>query len=47
MTTRKFLAGYQTIKSRVHPIRELNGALLFIDEVDRQNEEILAYMAEQ
>lgn len=47
MTTRKFLAGYQTLKSRVHPIRELNGALLFIDEFDRQNEVILAYMAEQ
>ena len=47
MTTRKFLAGYQTLKSRVHPIRELNGALLFIDEFDRQNEVILTYMAEQ
>lgn len=47
MTTHKFLAGYQTLRSRVHPIRELNGALLFIDEFDRQNEVILAYMAEQ
>lgn len=47
MTTRKFLAGYQTLKSRVHPIRELKGALLFIDEFDRQNEIVLAYMADQ
>lgn len=47
MTTQKFLAGYQTLKSRVHPIRELKGALLFIDEFDRQNEIILVYMAAQ
>lgn len=47
MTTRKFLAGYQTIKSRVHPVRELHGALVFIDEFDRQNEIILKFMAEQ
>ncbi|QNU60656.1 hypothetical protein [Vreelandella titanicae] len=47
MTTRKFLGGYQSLKSRIHPIRELNGTLLIIDEFDRQNEVILKYMAEQ
>ncbi|WP_097462100.1 hypothetical protein [Mangrovitalea sediminis] len=47
MTTRKFLAGYQTLKNRVHPIRELNGALIIIDELDRQNEVILQVLADQ
>ncbi|WP_394132753.1 hypothetical protein [Marinobacter nauticus] len=47
MTTRKFLSGYQTLRSRVHPIRELDGAVLIIDEFDRQNEVILQHMAEQ
>lgn len=47
MTTRKFLAGYQTVKARIHPVRELSGALVFIDEFDRQNEIILQFMADQ
>ncbi|OJS99990.1 hypothetical protein [Marinobacter nauticus] len=47
MTTRKFLAGYQTLKARIHPIRELGNALLLIDEFDRQNEIILQFMADQ
>ncbi|NMT63480.1 hypothetical protein [Marinobacter orientalis] len=47
MTTRKFLAGYQTTKNRIHPIRELNDALMLIDEFDRQNEIILQFMADQ
>jgi len=47
MTTRKFLAGYQTTRSRIHPIRELGDALMLIDEFDRQNEIILQFMAEQ
>ncbi|WP_404376019.1 hypothetical protein [Vreelandella aquamarina] len=47
MTTRKFLEGYQTLKARIHPIRELGNALLLIDEFDRQNEIILQFMADQ
>lgn len=47
MTTKKFLAGYKTLKSVTHPTRELGNALLLIDEVDRQNEVILQTMAEQ
>jgi hypothetical protein len=47
MTTKKFLAGYKTLKGRTHPIRDLGGALLLVDEVDRQNEQILQTMAQQ
>ncbi|WBU42658.1 MULTISPECIES: hypothetical protein [Marinobacter] len=47
MTTRKFLAGYQTLKTRIHPIRDLGNSLLLIDEFDRQNEIILQFMADQ
>lgn len=41
MTTKKFMYGYHTVKSRIDPIEHLNGNLLIIDEVDRQNSEIL------
>lgn len=47
MTTKKFLAGYKTMRGVMHPTRELGNALLLIDEVDRQNEVILQTMAEQ
>lgn len=47
MTTKKFLAGYKTLKGRTHPVRDLKGSLLLVDEVDRQNEEILQTMAQQ
>lgn len=47
MTTHKFLAGYQTSRYRVKPIRDIQNALLIIDEVDKQNEVILQVMVEQ
>lgn len=47
MTTSKLLHGYQTLRHRVRPIRELANTLLLIDEFDRQNEVILQFMAEQ
>lgn len=47
LTTHKFMGGYQTLRGRTHPLRELDNALLLIDEFDRQNEVILHIMAEQ
>lgn len=47
LTTHKFMGGYQTLRGRTHPLRELDNALLLIDEFDRQNEVILQIMAEQ
>jgi hypothetical protein len=47
LTTHKFMSGYQTLRGRAHPIRELGNALLLVDEFDRQNEVILQVMSEQ
>lgn len=47
LTTNKFLVGYQTLKARMHPLRNLSGVLIIIDEIDRQNEVILKHMAQQ
>lgn len=47
LTTSKFLHGYQSLRSKIHPIRELSNSLLLIDEFDRQNEVILQFMTQQ
>lgn len=47
LTTSKFLHGYQSLRSKIHPIRELSSSLLLIDEFDRQNEVILQFMTKQ
>ncbi|WP_448212108.1 hypothetical protein [Colwellia sp. MEBiC06753] len=44
MTTKKFLFGLQQSKGKFHPVRHLSGAMLFIDEVDRQHQEILDHL---
>ncbi|REH35612.1 hypothetical protein DFR26_2218 [Paraperlucidibaca baekdonensis] len=41
MTTKKFMHGYDSLKSRINPIEHLSKSLLIIDEIDRQNSEIL------
>ncbi|REH36995.1 hypothetical protein DFR26_2141 [Paraperlucidibaca baekdonensis] len=41
MTTKKFMHGYHTTKSRIDPIEHLSNSLVIIDEIDRQNAEIL------
>lgn len=47
MTTRKLMAGFKTLKGTTHPIRDLHGALLLVDEFDRQNEVILHVLTER
>lgn len=44
MTTKKFLFGLQQSKGKFHPARNLTGNILFIDEVDRQHQEILEHL---
>ncbi|MCF7967009.1 MAG: hypothetical protein K9L79_15955 [Methylobacter tundripaludum] len=44
MTTQKFLFGLQQSQGKYHPIRDLSGNLLVIDELDRQHQEILAHL---
>jgi len=44
MTTKKFLFGLQQSKGKFHPARHLAGNMLFIDEVDRQHQEILTHL---
>lgn len=46
MTTKKFMYGYHTTKSRIDPIEYVSNSLLIIDEVDRQNAEILTVLSE-
>ncbi|MEN3160327.1 hypothetical protein ABC502_18290 [Alkalimonas sp. NCh-2] len=42
MTTKKYLKGIDTVKGKYRPLRELNRQWLIIDEVDKQNSEILS-----
>lgn len=42
MTTKKYLKGIDTVKGKYRPLRELNRQWLVIDEVDKQNSEILS-----
>lgn len=42
MTTKKYLKGIDTVNSKYRPLRELNRQWLIIDEVDKQNSEILS-----
>jgi hypothetical protein len=44
MTTMKFLFGLQQSQGKYHPIRDLSGNLLIIDELDRQHQEILTHL---
>ncbi|QSX30740.1 hypothetical protein JYB88_03505 [Shewanella cyperi] len=44
LTTKKFLFGLQQSKGKFHPARNLSGNILFIDEVDRQHQEILTHL---
>jgi len=44
MTTKKFLFGLQQSQGKYHPIRDLSGNLLIIDELDRQHQEILTHL---
>jgi hypothetical protein len=44
MTTKKFLFGVQQSQGKYHPIRDLSGNLLVIDELDRQHQEILTHL---
>lgn len=42
MTTKKYLKGIDTVKGKYRPLRELNRQWLIVDEVDKQNSEILS-----
>lgn len=42
MTTKKYLKGIDTVKGKYRPLRELNRQWLIIDEIDKQNSEILS-----
>lgn len=44
MTTKKLLFGVQQTKGKFHPVRNLSGNMLIIDEVDRQHQEILTHL---
>lgn len=44
MTTKKFLYGLQQTVGKFHPTRELTDQILIIDEVDRQQQEILTHL---
>ncbi|MGS2743873.1 hypothetical protein ACU6TU_09770 [Halomonas sp. LS-001] len=47
MTTRKFLRGFHTTRTRHFPGRNAGNTLIIMDEFDRQNEIILQHMVEQ
>lgn len=47
MTTRKFLRGFHTTRTRHFPGRNTGNTLIIMDEVDRQNEVILQHMVDQ
>ena len=47
MTTRKYLAGCHYTKGKYRPLRDLDNQLLIIDEVDKQNLEILGVLTKQ
>ncbi|MBL4900994.1 MAG: hypothetical protein JKX76_15405 [Colwellia sp.] len=44
MTTKKLLFGLQQSQGKYHPIQDLSGNLLIIDELDRQHQEILTHL---
>ncbi|WP_151768949.1 MULTISPECIES: hypothetical protein [Acinetobacter] len=44
MTTKKFLYGLQQSVGKFHPTRDLTDKILIIDEVDRQQHEILTHL---
>lgn len=44
MTTKKFLFGLQQSQGKYHPIHDLTDNILVIDELDRQNQEILTHL---
>lgn len=44
MTTKKFLYGLQQSIGKFHPARDLCGKILIIDEVDKQQQEILTHL---
>ena len=46
MTTKKYLYGFDHSTGKYIPLRNLPDQLLIIDEVDRQNEEILYHIVE-
>lgn len=47
MTTRKYLSGFHHSKGKYRPLRDTKGQLLIIDEVDKQNGEILKVMVDK
>ncbi|MGF1753942.1 hypothetical protein L4C33_10130 [Vibrio makurazakiensis] len=47
LTTSKFLKGFHNTRSRYSPLRDLSGALLIIDEIDKQNQVILSELCKQ
>ncbi|UZE94442.1 hypothetical protein [Alkalimarinus alittae] len=47
MTTQKYLAGCHHTKGKYRPLRDLENQLLIIDEVDKQNLEILGVLTKQ
>lgn len=44
MTTKKFLHGLQQSKGKFYPTKNLEGQMLIIDEIDRQQQEILDHL---
>ncbi|MDG2764501.1 hypothetical protein P7M25_24350 [Vibrio parahaemolyticus] len=47
LTTSKFLKGFHNTRSRYSPLRDLSGAVLIIDEIDKQNQVILSELCKQ
>ncbi|MUK62881.1 hypothetical protein GNP81_06600 [Aliivibrio fischeri] len=47
LTTSKFLKGFHNTRARYSPLRDLSGALLIIDEIDKQNQVILSELCRQ
>ena len=47
MTTRKYLSGFHHSIGKSRPLRDTKGQLLIIDEVDKQNSEILKAMVDK
>ena len=47
MTTKKYLTGFDQTKGKFRPLRNLSGQFLIIDEVDKQNAEILNHIVEK
>ena len=47
MTTKKYLTGFDQTTGKFRPLRNLSGQFLIIDEVDKQNAEILNHIVEK